>query len=963
MNIFQLWSFLLPSDQIPSPLDEQFYPFSFSKVGRQNESSHNPVESILLEDYISLSQRLDKSQIQEACTVRNVLKTRALAQALFDESGELNLATLKQAIQTLKNFLYHLGPGGEHDAIRDQHILNVLELIDQRSDVQSALKAITAPYQNRTADELIRDTLHLPANHLIKDVHAKQAVLSAWLCYLRQNVGSCFATAPAILIHEEQPLQMLADMQELLATGRIKRVYGGVEFSAPLSISWGAGDIKKIVSLQDDSFVYSPGLIQALIAAQVISGVQPLSEQVECCKHHLEKVRLQLGEMPSVEDVLKAILMDQCGLTTKDIEEANLKEQTNYTSPLTSMSAPKGKERRVTVFENRYQQAQKEFKQLADNALLKSWEFTIASFSESKADFTRWNLYASLGLRPEQKGGLGACLYDYLQEKVNEYNQKAQEMQDDYERAYARLKYIEGRFQSASTEKEIQWMRAEYQSSRNEFYTLEEIRNDYHRRAQRFANLFNVLINEYDDLFFKYFQEVYDADLQNVTTGPYDDSPAGFRLVYKYGRTNTAQWSYINNQHEFIDCLSQFFSNTEIEIASHEAFQGLENDLSQIVSALIKHVRTIEFLETAFDRMAQAHHTPPVRDPLNNLDRIEKKPWVYTSGGTVNNLVSAYWGTGVKPADLERWVESPMELLVFMVDTIKQSPEKIVEIYKKNPNKRILIHSPTHAFNLQPGLRDFRESWEENAFTYTWLRDNLVKPRQEFVQTLILEEEMIEALLQLMAKDLPLELRAPFTQSIKQIHGRHTPIELQRELTNLFPRISPDWFDRQLYCHLPLLPINQFGERLITLIKECKEIPPSLQDKMAALYSENPIPYTLDRYIPIHRLIDAVKALYCLAIKKSRGELNIHQVVADSARRLGYAFPEPIWVADSNWVRESFAFVVNPGSGELDFWMVEPTGLIGGPVQGWRRWLDGSQQSPTWGIYSNPYEYTSKHSL
>jgi hypothetical protein len=188
-------------------------------------------------------------------------------------------------------------------------------------------------------------------------------------------------------------------------------------------------------------------------------------------------------------------------------------------------------------------------------------------------------------------------------------------------------------------------------------------------------------------------------------------------------------------------------------------------------------------------------------------------------------------------------------------------------------------------------------------------------------------------------------------------------MELRRELVKLFPRISPDWFDGQLYCNLPLFPINQFGERLSYLIRECKEIPDVTQKKMLALYAENPIPYTLERYAPIHRLVDAVRALYCMAIKATRGSLNIHQVVVEAARRLGYAFPDPIWVADSNWVREKFAFVVNPGTGELDFWVVEPLGLVGGPVQGWRRWLDGSQQSPTWGIYSNPFEYMSRFTL
>lgn len=947
-----------------TPIDTKFHLEVYSHVEKiQNKEARSPIESVLGEELGRLSEKLNASGIQEAVTVRNILKIRHLVPLLFTEEGLLDLKKIKEAIHCLEQALYRLGPEGALDTPRNQHLLGVLQLLLEKPEAQKAIHAITAPYQNKIADQLIRETLQLPIGVPIKDLHARQACLSAWLCYLRQNVGSCFATAPAILIQTEQPFQMLKDFQELLSTGKLSRVFGGVEFSVPLSPSWGAGDSKKVVDLSEDSLYESPGLIRALGAIQVISLESVEEEQEQTLLHLLRKLRPFLPRYSSIEDVIKGIILDQCGLSPKDLEEALQKEKSAQASPMMASSGPLAKQKKIALFEHRFQTALTEFRLLADNPLLKSWEFTIASFSESKADFTRWNLYASLGLRPEQPGGIGECLRNYLQEKVDECNQRAQEMQEDYERAYARLKYIEARVQNASTEKEIEWMRAEYQSSRNEFYTLEEIRNDYVRKAKRFAQLFNVLIDEYDDLFLKYFQEIYDANLQEITSGPYDDSPAGFRLVYKYGRSHTSQWTYIEDQHQFIDALAQFFSNTEIELASHEAFQGIETDLSTIVSRLIQHIRSLQFLETAFDRMAQAHGTRPIKDPLEHLDQIEKKPWVYTSGGTMNNLVSAYWGRDTKPTDLERWVENPMELFVFFVDTVKQIPEKQLELFRKFPNKRLLIHSPTHAFTLLPGSEYFMKAWNENAFTYTWIRDHLVRPRKEFVETLILEEDMIEALLGYMAKQLPHELRPLLPQAGKHIHGRHTPMEIRRELVKLLPKISPEWIDSALYENLPLFPLSQYRERFEYLVRECVEIETSIREKMCALYEEHPIPYTLERYAPIHQLIEAVKAFYCLATRKTTDSLNLHAIVYAAAQRLGYIFPEPLIVADSNWSRDSFAFVVNPGTGELDFWRVSPLTGSGGPVTGWRQWLDGSRQQPKWGIYANPIEYTSRDSL
>ncbi len=371
--------------------------------------------------------------------------------------------------------------------------------------------------------KLILETLNLPPNTKVKDIHARQACLSAWMCLLRQNVGSCFATAPAILIQAEQPMQLISDFQELLSTGKIRRIYGGFEFSVPMSPSWGAGDSKKIIDIQDPVVWHCEGIIASLVASGLVPENLSIQEKRLAVQNLVERIKPLVPQHLSIENLIKAILMDHFGIPITEKLPKQIDNKFKEGSLIPRLPQESSKNNKIH-FEQSLQKGLTAFKLFADNPLLKCWEFTIASFSESKADFTRWNLYASLGLRPEQKGGLGESLRNYLQQKVDEYNRKTEEIQQDYERAYARLKYAEGRLQNASTEKEIQWMRAEYQSSRNEFYNLEEMRDSFNRKAKRFANLFNDLLGEYDDLFVKYFQEVYDADLQEMTTGPYDDS-------------------------------------------------------------------------------------------------------------------------------------------------------------------------------------------------------------------------------------------------------------------------------------------------------------------------------------------------------------------------------------------------------------------------------------------------------
>ena len=112
-----------------------------------------------------------------------------------------------------------------------------------------------------------------------------QRALIAWLTYLRQNVGSCFATAPAIVVSEEQPELFFKDLSELFGTGRLKRTFGGVEYSVPFSASWGAGDLRRLIVVQRGPLAekqkswHSPGILAGLEASGVIDTALPLGKK------------------------------------------------------------------------------------------------------------------------------------------------------------------------------------------------------------------------------------------------------------------------------------------------------------------------------------------------------------------------------------------------------------------------------------------------------------------------------------------------------------------------------------------------------------------------------------------------------------------------------------------------------------------------------------------------------------
>ena len=122
---------------------------------------------------------------------------------------------------------------------------------------------------------------------------------------------------------------------------------------------------------------------------------------------------IQHGHAPfkvvTAEEILRKALLHLLGLTEKQLKEYEGRPRVMVQTRLL-VHAPLGKKNsgsigeRCANFLQRFEMAKNVFKSLADNALLKAWEFTLASFSDIKYEFSRWNLYSSLGLGSNDPG-------------------------------------------------------------------------------------------------------------------------------------------------------------------------------------------------------------------------------------------------------------------------------------------------------------------------------------------------------------------------------------------------------------------------------------------------------------------------------------------------------------------------------------------------------------------------------
>ncbi len=956
--------------------DPQFYQRTFGIVAHA-ERPTTPVQAAL-RDQEGFSQRLESSSFQEGAAVRNVTKARRIAKLLIDDGGELDQDVLLKLISELKERLHSLARERRHDAQRQQHMLNVLLLLQNEKEYRRALLSASKPVSNQQAEQIIRDTLQLPSGTMVTDSHARRAVLSAWLTYLRQSVGSCFATALAIIIQSEQPKYFLDDIVQLLATGRLVRTFEGVEYSVPLSHSWGIGDLQRpvLTGPADVKVWRSPGLIAALEAAALFNRETPLAEKIDALRKLVidllgPQEAAQSYRTISADEIIRKILLKHHEIKEEDLKDyANREKGTLRTGSIVQIVTSSGRNRSKTeqceAFLQRYEAAKTAFKSLSDNALLKSWEFTLASFSETKAEFARWNLYSSLGMNYDEPNGIGACLYEKIQRKMSILNEEVREHQDKYEEVFSQVQYLEGRMKRALTEEDLGWLKVEYASRMSEMNHYLDLRGAANDNAHKFADLFNYLIETYTHKFQDYFQEVYDAEMHDVAPSFYDDSPAGFRLLYKHGRKNPALWTMIYSPTEYVNCLAEFFVATEIEIASAPELEGLQQPFGELVTAIVIHVKTEEFMLSALQRMAERHGGRLVANPLNNLDKVDKKPWVYVSGGTVVTLMNCYYRRSQKAMEEAKWVENVQELVVFFLDAMRSVPSKFIQPFLEIPTKSILTYSPTHVFVLKPGLSPFKEGWQTDDYPYTWLKDNHITPVFKFLDEMLLDQEMVEQITSALLEKLPKNARHDFRRRLVEMPSRISPFDFRRYIADALRYLSDgalgngalslDEVDSTLYSFLPMTPALQVRGTIDQLLKELPGIDTATHRRILDIFDEARPSSSRMKSFSSENLQNTVKSLLVLATKSPTFPHDYHSLVTQAAQKLKLAMPRPIVIADTNWMKEYFAFVVNPGTGNYELWVTDVIGSNGRPMSMWKQWMDGSRRDK-WGIYTRPYEY------
>ena len=327
-----------------------------------------------------ISYYFDFSVIQDSFRFRALNRARAIAHYLIDDESRLDKERLALLLNHLRKEGYLFYPNAPNDSMIQEHMIRFLSQLEEDTNLQKALKRFQQPLCHKWAERIVLDSLKMYDTPVLKDAFIQRAVLSACLTPLRQSVGSCFASAPAILIQREQYETFLDDLYQLLKKGKLQRTFDGKEYSAPLCPNYGVGDLRKNLLLPDSKAMswYCPGLIAACENIGIIPPSLSYSEKVQILKEHL--FRLKEGKQRlTVEECIHQLLLDEMQIKQEDIKSAEqiakLHYQTAHMQPLASKKIDQ-----LSKFHQRKSQAQSVFIGMCDHALLKNMGIYIGFF-------------------------------------------------------------------------------------------------------------------------------------------------------------------------------------------------------------------------------------------------------------------------------------------------------------------------------------------------------------------------------------------------------------------------------------------------------------------------------------------------------------------------------------------------------------------------------------------------------
>ncbi|MCF7806139.1 MAG: hypothetical protein K9M13_00555, partial [Simkaniaceae bacterium] len=564
--------------------------------------------------------------------------------------------------------------------------------------------------------------------------------------------------------------------------------------------------------------------------------------------------------------------------------------------------------------------------------LLKSWEFTIASFADYQINAFKWNMIVALGFSHEEVGGIGKVIYDDLDAGLKIRNDELMNLQQEAERAENQLNMIQTLMSSATSEGRIRKLKADANAQMHHLRTCENMLQDAIKDTEYHSRFYQFLLSQYETLFHFYFQEIYDPEMGAKDQFFSQDSPAGFRLIYKHGRSEPDVWERIEDEKLYIRSLCDFFEAIPSALISACEWEKGKEEIYRITRKIIEHVQSPLFLRTAYERIQKS--------PFKGG---HKTPWSYVSGANLQALVRCYFSRENQLTCEKAMAATEKDLCIIWIDQMKAQEQKLLDQFIKYPHRSLLAESPTHAFLFQPGLELFKNAWSDKGFTYTWLRDQIIEPSVQFYRLIRLEPmEQVFLINRLLDS---VNLPRSFLQKFRFDANRALTLrEFQEKLIGWLKKsnLTFDEVVLKTFLHGVLVRSIPFSskENIYQLVTRHPDI--FDQTQFNSLILDDPIAY------------DSLVHMLILLGDKCHIQLSDLIELFQSHKMI---YPKSLYFADTNWVDYFFSFRINPITLELDLWRSTLDGLKAYPMINWKQSF--KENGEPWIIYNHPEEYVA----
>lgn len=947
-----------------------------------------------------------KSKLQDPARAANVELSKNVAERLVTEDGGLDLMALH--LQNLDD-LDDGTPAGKT-------LARTLKKLRDDPQLQALFENLPAPQRDNPICDMLRATLGKKSGEDLSPADVKKAVLSAMLAALRQmDVGSCFATVTAIRVHDKQQDRMLKDMTEMLTTGAIARMAGGVPVKAPVQPRMSDAPMQTQLKLGKDGKLKSTNG-QDLGTAQPLESTPAFSSAfdglgiagpkrkaaLQTAQQDLKNqaaLKAAMAKLPaSIDDAarekLRLAVLDRLATSPKASVKIELAKEVQKLKP----QPPASDRKEIAKSAQEVLDAPEQHVTSAE--LLR--QIAMRENGISDADLARLDKMKEL--RPKVMALQGDTTspdalklldeYDALQKKIGaKAPQVAQFMKDLTAAQDGYLSQEDNRLlrcweytMTALAEQGISRKQTEQLNGATKEVMTDEFNaalveldsDDKFKKATKKLDVVAIasaLRDRYEALMPEILQTGYDASVEAALSSDGSSSRGAFYLFDTQGVKDPTRWIKIDDQSKYVTVVRGI-----VMLAWQELFEREKDKKKKEVS------RTIA--DKLADRLSKESFVNAAKDKIKASTQQENQlPWQLVSGGVDSAVMESYLGLenvsseSTTPANQD-------ELAEFVVGTISGMWDKIKDNVTEDPD---LATVPTrggpHSFNIKPGadklqrlVADQTKTPQEKigAFKSAEQADN--RARLDAAASPQVIAGLKKKFLKRVGNDwdpiVQKELDKLANPTVKQASDAMEKAVADNYLLGLPARVAK--LQQEAQDKGQPFDANATRQKLIDdRRKEIRNaLAPALKEAVISPVKKTDQEKMLDKVIRKtgidEDLVDAVRARALKTLGDPASTAELEAAVSKAMEAEGIAAdgamsekildeiskahgPDGLVFADSNWAdgphRVLYSMVVNPLSGELEMWRMNEDGS-GMHKMDPKTWVESG-----WDIKNDPAQY------